>query len=131
MGYSLITYLYFAVEVDRSLLNCAFCTGPRTVRVGSLTDARQPAGGDGGRNKLNGNSCLIDDGTAGARSSAHGSSAPPTSALRHERSSKTKISASLPQRNVRYSGSPAHDASLSRPVSRIGQYSRNASRPAA
>src|SRR3990172_9786147 len=99
MGYSLITYLNFAVEFDRSLLNCAFCTGPRTVRVGSLTDARQPAGGDGKRKRLNGNSCLIAVGSVGARSPATAgpgsvSQAASASPLRQERSSRMKISAS-------------------------------------
>src|SRR3954454_13120484 len=98
------------------------------VRLGLLIVERQPAGGVGVRNRLNGELDLIAVGSVGPRSPAHATVA---SLERHDRMSSRNISTSEPHWNLRYSGSPAHDVSCSRPVSRTGYDSRNAFRPAA
>ena len=108
----------FAVEFNRSFLNASFCTGPSIVRLGLLIAARQPGGGFGGRNRLNGNVVPHCRRAVSARGRHH--TRQRVAELRHERWSVMNSSTSLPHLTVRYSGSPAHDGSCGSPVSRIG-----------
>src|SRR5688500_11121512 len=108
-----MTILCLAVDASRSFLNAAFCTGPSTVRPGSLIAARQPGGGFVSRKKKNGNEFRSDGGSVGPRSVPRVglTQLDATSALLQDRSSRMKYSTSEPHLNFRYSGSPAHDGS--------------------
>src|SRR5262245_64199327 len=117
-----MTNLNFAMELSSAILKSCFWTPPSKVREGSEMAARQPGGGDGG-NPSAGRKLA---GRVGAKSGepGMGEQAASTSALRHERSSSTMTSTSLPQWNTRNKGGPAQAGSLGRFASAKGIYSR-------